>query len=81
MLLSRDEVRSILSLYHLEALEDFGGIPEGSINTSYWVQVGGRRYFLRITERKRVRDMVYEQQLLDHLATAQLPVPRLLETL
>lgn len=79
MVLSKDEVRSILSLYHLDALEDFGGIPEGSINTSYWVQVDGRRYFLRITERKRVRDMIFERLLLDHLSRAQLPVPRLLE--
>ncbi len=78
-MLSNDDVRSILSLYHLDSLEDFGGIPEGSINTSYWVLVNGRRYFLRITERKRVRDMVYERQLLDHLSRAQLPVPRLLE--
>ncbi|MCK6547704.1 homoserine kinase [Myxococcota bacterium] len=79
VVLSRDEVCSILSLYHLEKLEDFGGIPEGSINTSYWVQVAGRRYFLRITERKRIDDMIYERRLLAHLASAQLPVPRLLE--
>jgi homoserine kinase type II len=79
VVLSKDEVRSILSLYHLDPLEDFGGIDEGMINTAYWVRVAGRRYFLRITERKRVRDMVYERELLEHLARAQLPVPRLVE--
>jgi homoserine kinase type II len=79
VLLSRDEVRSILSLYHLDALEDYGGIPEGSINTAYWVLVSGRRYFLRITERKRIQDMIFERELLDHLARSGLPVPRLVE--
>lgn len=79
VVLSRDEVTSILSLYHLEPVEDFGGIPEGSINTSYWVQVAGRRYFLRITERKRIDDMIFERRLLGHLADAELPVPHLLE--
>ena len=79
VLLSRDEVQSILSLYHLESLEDFGGIPEGSINTSYWVLVSGRRFFLRITERKRIQDMIFERELLDHLARRGLPVPRLVE--
>jgi homoserine kinase type II len=79
VLLSRDEVRSILSLYHLDPLDDFGGIAEGSINTAYWVLVSGRRYFLRITERKRIQDMIYERALLDHLASAGLPVPRLVE--
>lgn len=78
-MLSRDEVRSILSLYHLESLEDYGGIPEGSINTSYWVKVAGRRYFLRITERKRIDDMIFERRLLGHLLRAELPVPRLVE--
>lgn len=46
---------------------------------SYWVQVAGRKYFLRITDRVRVRDMVFERMLLDHLSRAELPVPRLLE--
>src|SRR5262245_4954071 len=80
-MLTKDELRSILSLYHLEELEDFGGIDGGTINSAYWVQVEGRKYFLRISERRRLRDMVYEQQLLDHLSRAQLPVPRLLENI
>lgn len=78
-MLNRDEVRSILSLYHLDSLEDFGGITEGSINTHYWVLVSGRRYFLRITERKRVQDMIFERELLEHLSRAAMPVPRLIE--
>lgn len=68
-----------MSLYHLEPLEDYAGIPEGSINTAYWVRVAGKRYFLRITEKKKIQDMIYERALLEHLARAKLPVPRLLE--
>lgn len=77
VVLNRDQIRSILSLYHLEGLEDFGGIAEGSINTSYWVRAEGRKYFLRITEKKRVDDMIFEKELLGHLARHGLPVPRL----
>jgi homoserine kinase type II len=79
VVLDRDQIRSILSLYHLDDLEDFGGIAEGSINTSYWVQVNGRRYFLRITEKKRVDDMIYEKELLLHLDRQGVAVPRLIK--
>lgn len=78
VVLSRDQIQSILSLYHLDPLEDFGGIAEGAINTSYWVQAGGRRYYLRITENKRMDDMIFEKELLLHLDRHALPVPRLL---
>ena len=78
VVLSRDEIQSILSLYHLDPLEDFGGIDEGAINTAYWVQAGGRRYFLRLTENKRLDDMIFEKELLLHLDRHALPVPRLL---
>ena len=75
VVLDQEEIRSILSLYHLDDLEDFGGNHETSFHTSYWVQAGGRRYDLRITERKTLDDMVYERDLLQQLARAGLPVP------
>lgn len=78
VVLDREQVRSILSLYHLDDLEEFAGIAEGSINTAYWVRADGRKLFLRITEKKRVQDMVFEKELLDCLADEGLPVPRLL---
>jgi homoserine kinase type II len=79
ILLSREEVSSILSLYHIDDLEDFGGIAEGSVNSAYWVQVRGRRLFLRITEKKRIQDMIFEKKLLRHLEGHGLPVPHLIE--
>lgn len=75
VVLNRDEVRSILSLYHLDELEDYGDMTEGDGNTAYWVQVSGRRYFLRITEKKRMADLVFEKSLLEHLRSKGLAVP------
>ncbi len=77
VLLDKEEVRSILSLYHLEDLEDFGGRVGAFSPASYWVKAGGRRYDLRITERKTLDDMVFEKDLLLHLRRAGLPVPTL----
>lgn len=77
VVLDREEVRSILSLYHLEDLEDFGGNEDAALHSSYWVKAGGRRYDLRITERKTLDDMVYEKDLLLQLKRAGVPVPAL----
>jgi homoserine kinase type II len=76
--LDRDQVRSILSLYHLEALDEFGSLEGGDHHASYWVRVGGRKYVLRVIERTRVDDLVFEKELLLHLGRYDLPVPRLL---
>lgn len=79
VLLDRDQVRSILSLYHLDALEDFGGLPAGAVHRGYWVVVGGKKYLLRIAERKRIDDMIFEKEVLLHLERARLAVPRLVK--
>ena len=79
VILDREQLRSILSLYHLDNLEDFGGVSRSGFDTSYWVRVDGKKYILRITSQKRVQDMVYEKELLFHLQEAGLPVPLLVE--
>ncbi len=79
VVLDRDQMRSILSLYHLEELEEFGGIAEGSINTAYWVRADGEDFFLRITENKHVQDMIFEKELLARIGKAGLPAPELIE--
>ncbi len=75
VVLDQEQVRSILSLYHLDGLEEFGGIAEGSINSAYWVKVDGTRYFLRITEGKTIDDMIFEKKVLLRLQEANLSVP------
>lgn len=74
--LGRDEVQAILSLYHLEGLEDFGGLsPESG---AYWVTACGRRFLLRLSPRRSFRDMVFERDVLAHLRQHDLPVPALI---
>jgi homoserine kinase type II len=73
--LSREDLRTILSLYHLEGLEDFG--PSfGALDGSYWVRASGHRYLLRVSGRRAFRDMLFEKDLVAHLRQAGLPVPR-----
>ncbi|MFO0725865.1 MAG: phosphotransferase [Myxococcota bacterium] len=77
--LDRDELCSILSLYHLDGLEEFGDLPSTSGTTTYWAKVGGRRYLLRFTGRRSFADMVFDRELLTHLRSLGLPVPRVIE--
>jgi homoserine kinase type II len=77
--LDRDELSTILSLYHLDGLEDFGDLPGGMANRSYWVRVNGRRYWLRLSARRKFADLLFEKELLAHLRQAGLPVPRVVE--
>ncbi len=79
VVLDREQLRSILSLYHLDNLEDYGGMPRSGVNTSYWVRVDGKRFWLRITSQKRIQDMIYEKELLAYFKQAGLPVPLLVE--
>lgn len=77
--LDRDELCSILSLYHLDGLEDFGELPSGAHQQVYWIQVAGRRYLLRFSGKRRFADMVFEKELVAHLRRVGLPVPRVVE--
>lgn len=79
--LDRDELSSILSLYHLEGLEAFGDLPSGPGSRTYWVRASGRRYLLRLSTRRRFADLLFEKDLLVHLRQAGLPVPRVVENL
>lgn len=77
--LDRDELCSILSLYHLEGLEDFGELPSSAHQQGYWIQVAGRRFLLRFSAKRRFSDMVFEKELIAHLRRTGLPVPRVME--
>jgi len=77
--LDRDELCSILSLYHLDGLEDWAELPSGTEHLVYTIQVSGRRYLLRFSAHRRFADMVFEKELLSHLRRLGLPVPRVVE--
>jgi Ser/Thr protein kinase RdoA (MazF antagonist) len=79
--LTRDQVQSILSLYHLEGPDAFGDLPVKSTcgNQTYWVHVDGLEYVLRLVQRRTVDDMLHEKELLLHVERAGLAVPRLMQ--
>jgi len=77
LVLEAEEIRSILSLYHLDGLEGWG--PVRGHQGRYWVQVGGDRYTLRIAARRRFSDLVFEKDFIKHLGDRCLPVPYIVE--
>ncbi len=79
--IDRDEVNSILSLYHLDGLEDFGALPAATAYRAYWLRVSGRRYVMTISPRRRFEDMVFDKELLLHLRRLGLGVPSVVENI
>ena len=51
--------------------------PRGRSNTSYHLQVGPDRWFLRLAEGKSEADVAFEAAVMGFLAGAHFPVPRL----
>jgi len=51
--------------------------PRGRTNTSYQLQVGADRWFLRLAEGKSEADVAFEAQVICYLLDAHFPVPRL----
>ena len=51
--------------------------PKGRSNTSYHLQVGADRWFLRIAEGKSEADVAFEASVMSFLFDAHFPVPRL----
>lgn len=77
VVLTKEQIESILSLYHLDAPEAFGGSSGGA--SSYWVVVQGTKYFLRLSHRRSIDDMVFEKELLLHCLQVGLRAPRLMQ--
>ncbi|HYV45017.1 MAG TPA: homoserine kinase [Myxococcaceae bacterium] len=62
------------------ALGDFAsaaGIPQGSINTNYFLHTSTGRYFLRHTTVRSDADLRFEAALLLHLRESRFPAPHL----
>lgn len=77
---TRDQIESILSLYHLDAPEAFGAAAwDGAGARAHWVQVQGKRYLLRLSQRRSMEDMLFEKELLLQAARAGLSVPKLMQ--
>ena len=76
-----DEARTLVAAYGIHDLHAVQGIPAGSVNSNFALQVGttrlsrGARLFLRIYEEQDKVGAEHETALLEHLAKAGVPTP------
>lgn len=67
--------RPLFAAYGLE-LQSLEPLPaQGTVNSNFRVQAGGKRWFLRLNEGKGAADVAAEVALVDRLLAAGLPTP------
>src|SRR5437016_2593650 len=69
------ELETLAAAYDLGPLGEARGIEAGTVNTSYALDLGGKRHFLRIYEEQGDDGARREASLLLHLARAGVPTP------
>ena len=74
--LDGDDVRALAHAFRLGDPSGWGEVPAGTVNSNYWVEAGGRRWFLRVNEDKSEADVRWEAALLVELAAAGVATPR-----
>lgn len=74
--LDGDDVRALARAFRLGDPTGWGEVPAGTVNSNYWVEAGGRRWFLRVNEDKTEADVRWEAELLVELAAAGVATPR-----
>ena len=72
-----EELRPICQSFGLSGLREAVGIPQGSINTNYRLEVDQGRFFFRHTTARSKDDLLFEASLVEFLAESQFPSPRL----
>ena len=70
-----EEIRSILSLYHLDGLVSHKTLYREKFETLYRVETGEQSFFLRVCIGRAFGHMVFEKDLLGYLSQQSLPVP------
>ena len=70
-----DEARDLTREYGLGPLQRVEGIPAGSVNSNFALELTGRRVFLRIYEEQDVAGADRETEMLERLAAAGVPTP------
>src|SRR5258708_5746133 len=73
--ITMDEVRALLAAHGLSELQGIEGVPAGSVNSNFAVEVRGRRLFLRIYEEQDVAGAERETAMVERLARAGVPTP------
>src|SRR5574341_292777 len=74
--LTGEQLAAALARFGLPAPSRAQGIPEGSQNTLYQVEVPEGRYVLRLSEGRGDAELEFELGLCDHLAAARFPCAR-----
>ncbi|HKE17115.1 MAG TPA: homoserine kinase [Kofleriaceae bacterium] len=69
------EVRALARGFRLGGVSAWGEVPAGTINSNYWLEAGGRRWFLRVNEGKTEDDVRWESALVAALVAAGVPTP------
>lgn len=73
--LSDEELAYFAGAYDLGPLRGARGIEAGTVNTSYALELGRGRFFLRVYEEQDPRGAAREARLLAHLAAHGVPTP------
>lgn len=69
------ELEALAAAYGLGSLARFEGVEAGTVNTSYALELGAGRYFLRIYEEQGVEGARAEAAMLDALAARGVATP------
>jgi homoserine kinase type II len=71
----------VVAAFGLPAPDRVVAEPKGSVNTSYHVWAGERRWFLRLNEGKSDADVIFEAAVVRHLQAARFPAAALVPAL
>lgn len=69
------ELAAFVAAYSLGSLEKAQGIQAGTVNTSYLLELGGKRWFLRLYEEQDATGAAREAVVLAHLAKHGVATP------
>jgi len=69
------QLENLLREYALGSLKDYQGIAAGIENTNYFVRTSAGEFVLTIFEHAGIEDLQFDLQLMEHLATAEIPSP------
>jgi homoserine kinase type II len=73
--IAADDARALIAQYGVPGFRGIEGIPGGSVNSNFALEVEGRRLFLRIYEEQDRAGAERETAMLERLAAAGVPTP------
>jgi homoserine kinase type II len=73
--ITTEDARNLVRQYDLGELGGVIGIPAGSVNSNFRLELGGRPVFLRIYEEQGLGGAEHETAMLERLARKRVPTP------